>query len=113
MDRICSLESLALPKLAHYEELVNRIDMALMNQGYEKNLAFNYAPFIVNSFFDFDTDRYLDKVSMQTLSIPKETKRLHNAVSDLHKQGIYVTLEDYLEFRHEYDSLRKEFAKEH
>jgi len=37
MKKFYSVERLALPEVIHYEEVVKRIDIALVNRGYEKS----------------------------------------------------------------------------
>ncbi|MBW2981323.1 hypothetical protein KY343_00455 [Candidatus Woesearchaeota archaeon] len=106
-----SLDHLVLPRIEHYEEVVGRVEQALRSRGYDRGLAINYAPAIVNSFFDFDTERFMDQRNDIELDVNRETKRLKETVAELHRQGVYVTLEDYIEFRHDYDKLRKLFSK--
>ena len=107
-----TIEDCALAELHHYEEVVSAAEKSLVNMGYGKGLAVNYAPKLVNSFFDSDIERFLEQRSEPGLNIDSETKRLKDTVAKMHKDGVYITLEDYVELRHEYDKLRKGFSAE-
>ena len=104
------IESCVLPEVHHYEEVVSKVEETLAEKGYEKGLIVNYAPAIVNSFFDSDTDRFWEQRSEPELNIDSETERLKETVAGLHREEVYITLDDYVELRHEYDKLRKLFC---
>ena len=99
-----------LPELYQYEKVVDATEKSLVNMGYAKGLAVSYTPAIVNSFFESADERFLEQRSEPELNIENETKRLKDVVAGLHRDEVYITFDDYVELRHEYDKLRKAFS---
>ena len=99
-----------LNEVYQYEKVVDKAIEGLNDRGYDKGLAINYAPKIVNSFFDSDTDRYLEQRHEPGFDVNNETKRLQDTVAKMHEDGVYITFDDYVELRHEFDQMRKLFS---